>query len=126
MTAADLLGAIEEEGPRAAIDVYRKQWKERGTPPVAENALNTAGYLLLFSGRQKEGLELLQMNVEAYPSSSNAYDSLGDAYLAIGEREKALEATKKAAALLGTETGLTPERRAAIQGSIDGKLKQLE
>ncbi|HEY0157691.1 MAG TPA: hypothetical protein VGF28_10440 [Thermoanaerobaculia bacterium] len=124
--AAEFLNAIEEEGAPAAMEVYRRQWKERGTPPVAEATLNTAGYLLLFSGRQKEGLELLQLNAEAFPKSSNTYDSLADAYLALGDRAKALELTKKAAEMLATETGLTPERRAAILGSIEGKLRQLQ
>jgi pimeloyl-ACP methyl ester carboxylesterase len=126
ISAPEFMNALEEEGARAAIDLYRKQWKERGTPPVAEATVNTAGYLLLFSGRQKEGLELLALNVEAFPKSSNTYDSLADAYLAIGERAKALELTKKAAEMVAVETGLTPERKAAIQGSIDAKLKQLQ
>jgi hypothetical protein len=125
ISAAEFMNAIEEEGAPAAIEVYRKQWKERGTPPVAEATMNTAGYLLLFSGRQKEGLELLQLNADAFPKSSNTYDSLADAYLAIGDRAKALELTKKAAEIIVNETGLSAERKAAIQGSIDAKLKQL-
>lgn len=125
VTAADFLGAVDDGGARAAIDTYRRQWKERGTPPVPEPIVNTAGYVLLFSGRADEGVELLALNVEAFPTSANAYDSLADAYVAIGDRRKALEMTKKAAELLPLEKDMAADRRAAIQGSIDAKLREL-
>jgi dienelactone hydrolase len=125
ITAAEFMNAIDEEGARGAIDAYRRQWKERGTPPVAEATVNTAGYVLLFGGRAQEGLDMLALNTEAYPNSSNAYDSLADAYLAAGNRTRALELTKNAAELLAKETEMPAERRAAIQGSIDAKLVQL-
>jgi pimeloyl-ACP methyl ester carboxylesterase len=122
-TAAELMNAVEEDGADAAINAYRRAWKSRNEPPVAEAALNLAGYTLLFSGRAAEGLRLLALNAEACPSSANVYDSLADAYLAVGEKEKAVELAKKAAVLLDADTTLTPERRAAIKGSIEGKLK---
>jgi dienelactone hydrolase len=125
VTAAEFLNAIDEEGARGAIDTYRKQWKQRGTPPVAEPVVNAAGYVLLFSGRAKEGVELLKLNVEAFPNSANAHDSLADAYVAIGDRTNALAMTKKAAELLPLEKDISPERRGAIQGSIDAKLRDL-
>lgn len=124
-TVAEFVGGVVEDGADAAIAAFRKTWKETGTPPVAEATMNVAGYSLLFGARPAEGLRVLALNVEAYPTSSNTYDSLADAYLAAGDRAKALELTKKAAEMLAQEKGLTDERRAAIQGSIDGKLKQL-
>ena len=43
----------------------------------------------------KAAIAIMQVNVDARPSSSNAWDSLGDAYLADGQREKAREASEK-------------------------------
>jgi pimeloyl-ACP methyl ester carboxylesterase len=122
ISAAEFMNAIDEEGAAAAIAGYRA---EARNGVVAEPTVNAAGYVLMFQGRQKEAIEILTLNTESFPASANAYDSLADAYVAIGDRAKALELTKKAAELLAKETGMTPERRAAIQGSIDAKLKQL-
>lgn len=123
LTVAEFLGALAEDGVDVAIESYRRAWKSRAEPPVSEATLNLAGYTLLFGGRAAEGLKLLALNSEAFPNSANVYDSLADAYLAIGDREKAVELAKKAAALLEHDTTLTAERRAAIKGSIDAKLK---
>lgn len=125
ITAPEFLGAFVDEGTDVAIAAFKKTWQERGTPPVAEAVVNVVGYNLLFGGRATEGLRVLELNVEAYPRSSNTYDSLADAHLALGNRAKALELTKKAAEMLSKETGLNEQRRAAIQASIDGKLKEL-
>ncbi len=126
ITTAEFLNAVAEDGVDAAIAAYRAEWKKRGTPPVDEATINVTGYTLLAGPTPPDGVKILALNAEAYPDSSNVWDSLGDAYLAIGDRAKALESTKKANALLAEERGLTPERKAAIQGSIDGKLKQLQ
>ena len=117
ITAAAFLNAVAEDGVDAAIAAYPR------TRPLPEAVLNTAGYTLLFGGNAKDGLRLLALNVEVYASSANAWDSLADAYVAIGDRAKAVELAKKAAELLETEEGLTAERRAAIKGSIEQKLK---
>jgi dienelactone hydrolase len=121
----EFMNALEEEGTDAAIAAYRAAWKTRGEPPVPEATVNVAGYNLLFGGRPADGLRLLALNAEAWPQSANTYDSLADAYVFTGDRAKALELTKKANELLAKETALTPERRAAIQGSIDQKLRDL-
>jgi dienelactone hydrolase len=126
ITVAEFLNALAEDGVDDAIAGYREEWKKRGAPPVDEATVNVAGYNLLFGPNPPDGLKLFALNAEAWPASANVWDSLGDAYLAVGDRAKALEATKKANAMLAEEKGLTPERKAAIQGSIDGKLRQLQ
>lgn len=118
ITTAEFLNAVAEDGADAAIAAVRHT-------PIDEAAVNLAGYNLLFGGRAADGLKLLAFNAEAHPESANAFDSLGDAYVATGDKAKALESTKKANELLAQEKTLTPERRAAIQGSIDQKLKAL-
>lgn len=115
----ELMNALAEEDVDAAIAAHRRA-------PVDEAVMNTAGYTLLFIGRTADAIKVLAANAEAHPNSANVYDSLADAYLAIGDRAKARELTKQAAATLEKEEGLTPERRAAIQGSIDQKLRDLQ
>lgn len=117
MRLAEFLGALQEENANAAIAAYR------GGAPLPEQALNLAGYNLLAGGRIAEAIAVFTMNAESYPTSANTLDSLADAYLAAGNREKAIELAKKANELLAKETAITPERRAAVQASIDAKLR---
>jgi tetratricopeptide (TPR) repeat protein len=56
-----------------------------------EGALNSAGYLLLTSGKIKEAIELFTMNVRMFPKSWNAYDSLGEAHAVAGQKDLAIE-----------------------------------
>ena len=126
ISVGEFMNALFEDGTDAAIRAYRRTWKERGEPPVPEATLNVAGYTLLFGGRVADGLELLTLNAEAFPTSANVYDSLADAYLAAGDRAKALDLTKKAAEMLEKDTSITAERKAAIKGSVDEKLKRLQ
>jgi tetratricopeptide (TPR) repeat protein len=43
----------------------------------------------------KEAVEILRLNVEAYPESANVYDSLGEAYLNAGDKPHAIENYEK-------------------------------
>jgi hypothetical protein len=55
-----------------------------------ESELNKLGYKLIGGGKFKEAIRIFQLNVEAYPQSSNAYDSLADAYMDDGEKSQAI------------------------------------
>ncbi len=63
-----------------------------------EGELNALGYQLIRANKFKEAILILQLNVEAFPQSSNVYDSLGEAYaddgnkpLAIANYQKSLQ-----------------------------------
>jgi hypothetical protein len=45
----------------------------------SEDELNTLDYQLIYKKKFKEAIRIHQLNVEAYPQSSNAYDSLAEA-----------------------------------------------
>jgi tetratricopeptide (TPR) repeat protein len=60
-----------------------------------ENELNGLGYRLLSMERITDAIEILKLNVEAYPESWNAYDSLGEAYMKNGDREEAIKNYRK-------------------------------
>ena len=54
------------------------------------NQLNTLGYQLLRTNKYHDAVRIFQLNVEAYPQSSNPYDSLGEAYMDDGDRPQAI------------------------------------
>jgi len=64
-----------------------------------ENEMNSAGYQLLNTGKEKEAIEVFKLNVEAFPQSGNTYDSLGEAYLKNGDKKLAIINYKKSVEL---------------------------
>lgn len=91
----------------SGIDAAEKQYRELKAAGPAnynfeEDELNSLGYQLLRANQFKDAIRILQLNVEAYPKSSNVYDSLGEAYmddgnkpLAIANYEKSLRINPK-------------------------------
>jgi predicted alpha/beta superfamily hydrolase len=67
--------------------------------PVPESAVNELGYAALSGGKQKEAIELFELNTKNNPNSANAFDSLADGYIAAKDWPNALRAAKRAAAL---------------------------
>jgi dienelactone hydrolase/predicted RNase H-like HicB family nuclease len=97
-------------------------------PKVAlfsEVVMNRVGYEHLQAGDVKGAIELLQLNVAAYPDSPNVYDSVSDAYLAAGQNEQALENAKKALELLAKDTTDSQAVRDGIKTNAEEKLKKL-
>jgi tetratricopeptide (TPR) repeat protein len=91
----------------SGIDAAAKQYHDlKATAPATynfdEGELNALGYQLIRANKLKEAIRILQLNVEAYPQSSNVYDSLGEAYadegnkpLAIANYQKSLQLNPK-------------------------------
>ncbi|HTZ98290.1 MAG TPA: DUF2306 domain-containing protein [Terriglobales bacterium] len=89
------------------IDAAEKQYRDlKLARPVnynfEEDELNSLGYRLLRANKFEAAIRIFQLNIEAYPKSSNVYDSLGEAYmdagnkpLAIANYEKSLELNPK-------------------------------
>ena len=46
-----------------------------------------------------DATELLKLNVQVFPNSSNSYDSLGEAYMKSGQKQLAIDNYKKSLAL---------------------------
>ena len=55
-----------------------------------EGELDGLGYQLIKTRKFKEAIRIFQLNVEAYPQSSNTYDSLGEAYMDNGNKPEAI------------------------------------
>ena len=91
---------LSAKGVEAMIAEFHRL--KSGTDPdlyVAESELNTFGYQLLRRRQVNEAIEVLKLNVEAYPQSANVYDSLGEAYMFSGNKEKAIESYQRALAI---------------------------
>jgi tetratricopeptide (TPR) repeat protein len=89
--AETLSATIAARGIDQAARQYRDlRAAESAAYDFAENQLNNLGYELIRAKKFKEAIRILELNVEAYPQSSNVYDSLGEAYLDDGNREQAI------------------------------------
>jgi dienelactone hydrolase len=124
---AQILNEIEMPG--GVEQAARKLAEARRSDPKAtvfpETIVNLIGYEHLQAGDIKNALEIMKLNVTAFPESPNAYDSLADAYLANGQEELARQNAKKTLELLALDTTDPEARRDAIRDSAQLKLKQL-
>jgi hypothetical protein len=77
------------------LDEAVKQYRElKAAAPATynfdEDELNGLGYRLMQGKKYKEAILIFQLNVEAYPQSTNVYDSLGEAYMDDGDKPRAI------------------------------------
>jgi len=117
------------EMPGGVEQVARKLAEVRRSDPKAvifpETIVNLMGYQHLQAGDVKTAVEIMKLNVTAFPESPNAYDSLSDVYLADGQKELARQNAKRALELLASDTTDPQARRDAIRDNAQLKLKQL-
>jgi dienelactone hydrolase len=122
-----ILAQLEQSG--GVVKVTQMLLEARQLNPNAqlffEDNVNYMGYERLQAHDAKGAVEILNLNVIAYPNSPNAYDSLSDAYLADGQKELARRSAKKALELLAADTNDSDGRRKLIKDSAEEKLKQL-
>ena len=125
--SAQMLSEIDMPG--GAEKAARKLAEARRSDPKAvifpEAIVNLIGYEHLQAGDTKYALEIMKLNVTAFPESPNAYDSLSDAYLADGQKELARQNASKTIELLANDTTDPQARRDAIRDNAQRKLKQL-
>lgn len=95
--AETLATTIASRGIDEATQQYRRlKTYKSASYNFDEGELNTLGYQLIRKKQFAEAIRILQLNVEAYPRSSNAYDSLGEAYLDDGDKAQAIADYRKA------------------------------
>jgi hypothetical protein len=106
-TRISIAGILAATIASSGVDAAAKQYHNLITSSPAaynfdESELNSLGYTLIRTKRFDQAIGIFQLNVEAYPQSSNAYDSLGEAYmdngdkpLAIANYQKSLELNPK-------------------------------
>ena len=125
--SVEILDQIEM--PDGVEQATRKLAEARRSDPKAvifsETIVNLMGYQHLQAGEVKTAVEIMKLNVTAFPQSPNAYDSLSDVYLADGQKELARQNATKALELLASDTTDPQARRDAIRDNAQLKLKQL-
>jgi tetratricopeptide (TPR) repeat protein len=103
-----LSATIASSGVDEAVKQYHDfRTAESSAYDFEEGELNALGYQLIRAKKLKESIRILQLNVEAYPQSSNTYDSLGEAYLDDGNKAQAIANYQKS-------LQLNPKNRNAI------------
>ncbi len=124
---AQVLNLIEQPGGvnRAAQMLADARLGHPKAVLFPEAIVNVVGYEHMQSGDIKGAVEILKLNVSAFPDSPNVYDSLSDAYLADGQKDLARQNAKKALELLASDTADPEPRRNGIRDSAQQKLKQL-
>jgi peptidylprolyl isomerase len=95
-----LAKTLSEKGVEAMIAEFHNL-KSAADPNlyVSESQMNAFGYYLLNRRQVNEAIEVLKLNVEAYPQSANVFDSLGEAYMISGNKDKAIENYQRAVAI---------------------------
>jgi tetratricopeptide (TPR) repeat protein len=109
--AAEMFAQARQRDPKAVL--------------FSEGVMNRVGYEHLQAGDTKGAVEILKMNVTAYPNSANVYDSVSDAYLADGQKDLALLNAKTALERLAADTSGSEARRDGIKISAEQKVKEL-
>lgn len=122
-----ILKLIDSPGgaEKAAQQLAAARKKDPHAKLFDEGLVNAIGYEHLQEGDNKGAIEILKLNVSAYPGSANVYDSLSDAYLADGQKDLARQNAKKALQVLATDTTATGDFRKGLQQNAEEKLKQL-
>jgi len=124
---ASILRLLDEPG--GANKVAQKLSDARKRDPKAtlfpEGIVNVIGYEHIQSGDAKGAVEILKLNMTAYPDSANVYDSLSDAYLADGQKDLARDYAQKTLEKLATDSTTDGDRKKLIRDSAEQKLKQL-
>ncbi len=127
LASVPILDQIEKPG--GADQVAQQLMEAQRKNPHAQlwpwAVVNVMGYDNLQAGNTKLAVEILKLNVMAYPESADANDSLSDAYLADGEKYLARQYAEKALALLASDTSDSEARRNLIRDDAQQNLKQL-
>ena len=127
---ADAVRVLDEmDRPDGARAVGARLARARASDPAVqlfpEYGANQLGYEHVLMGDLPGALEIMRLEVAAYPASPNAMDSLGDVYLARGDTAQALTAARRTLELLDRDTADTDQRKRDLRGAAEQKLKTL-
>jgi tetratricopeptide (TPR) repeat protein len=98
--AVTLSATIASSGIDRAVQQYHELKAAAATTyNFDEDELNSLGYELVRAKKLREAIRIFQLNVEAFPHSSNVYDSLGEAYMDDGDKALAIANYQKSVEL---------------------------
>ena len=122
-----ILDQIDQPGGAAKVGQLLEESRQHDPKAIlfSEATVNFVGYEHIQFGDAKGAVEIMKLNLAAYPNSPNVYDSLSDAYLANGQKDLARQNAKKALELLSSDTTDNEQVRKAIRSNAEQKMKQL-
>jgi putative CocE/NonD family hydrolase len=90
-TQEEFFEIVRTQGVAAAVDLFHSV-RQRNPDAVifAERPMNNLALRYLYGGRVEEAIELLKLNVLAYPDAFNTYDSLAEGYMIHGDIDLAI------------------------------------
>jgi len=124
---AEILNQVDQPSGAPKVGQLLEEARQHDPKAVlfSEATVNFIGYDHIQSGDTKGAVEILKLNVVAYPNSPNVYDSLSDAYLANGQKDLSHQNARKAVELLSSDTTDNEQVRNAIRQNAEQKLKLL-
>jgi pimeloyl-ACP methyl ester carboxylesterase len=133
VASAAILNQIEAPGGVAQVaqqlvEARRKDPEVRLWPEIT---VSIVGNDHLRVGESKPAIEILKLNLRAYPNSADAHDDLADAYLADGQKDLARQYAEKVLALLDSRAAPASswsdaeQRRGEIRRDAQSVLKKL-
>lgn len=93
-TIEQLVCAFNNAGLNKSIKVYFNI-KEQYPWKAHKYVLNDFGYYLLSKSKDKQAIQIFELNTKEYPNSANAFDSLGEAYMKNNNRKLAIKNYEK-------------------------------
>ena len=91
-TQEEFFEIVRTQGVASAVEVFHNVRRQNPDAVIfAEYPMNSLGLRYLYGGRVEEAIELLKLNVLAYPDAFNTYDSLGEAYMIHGDIDQAID-----------------------------------
>jgi formylglycine-generating enzyme required for sulfatase activity len=134
LAAASIVNQLQVPGGAALVtqellDARRKDPQAQLWPEVAGDII---GEDYQRAGDVKNAIEVLKLNLLAYPDSADAHSNLADAYLADGQKDLAQQYAEKALTLLDSHKAPasswsdTEERRGEIRTSVEDVLKKTD
>lgn len=91
-TEPEFVKIIQEKGINEANRIYQEVSKNDPDYNLFQpESLNALGEELIQNKKTKEAIEVLKLNVEAFPDFWLVYDALGKAYMADGNKQMAIE-----------------------------------
>ncbi len=106
--------AIAERPAEESMRLYR-ELRGKNSPATGEDIVNTIAYELLRNGAHDKALSFFELNIKAYPGSSNTYDSMGEACEAAGYLERAAGYYRKALETLPNDDTRSEASRARLK-----------
>ena len=89
------------------------------------SALESTAGSLAKDKKIKEAIEVVTLMTKEYPSSAQAYDDLGDVYKMDAQPQPAIEASKKALALVESDSKLSADDKKQVRDSAEKRVAEL-